>query len=123
MEVLIISKGTEMLCVPVERLVYVASEGNYSKVVTQDNRHRIVSFQLGQIEDLIDGQLGDAASRFTRLGRCLIVNVDFVYFIDISKQLLILSDCLDFYKELSVPREPLIKLKAYLEALTAYGKQ
>ena len=112
-----------MLCVPVERLVYIASEGNYSKVVTQDNRHHIVSFQLGQIEDLIDGQLGEAASRFTRLGRGLIVNVDFVHFIDISKQLLILSDCLNLYKELSVPREPLIKLKAYLEALTAYGKQ
>lgn len=123
MEVLIISKGTEMLSVPVERLVYVASEGNYSKVVTQDNRHRIVSFQLGQIEDLINERIGDAASRFTRLGRCLIVNMDFVYFIDISKQTLILSDCLSYYEELSAPREPLIQLKAYLEALTAYGKQ
>ena len=123
MEVLIISKGTEMLSVPVERLVYVASEGNCSKVVTQDSRHRIVSFQLGQIEDLINKQIGDAASRFTRLGRCLIVNVDFVYFIDISKQTLILSDCLNFYEELSAPRESLIKLKAYIEALTAYGIQ
>ena len=49
--------------------------------------------------------------------------MDFVYFIDISKQTLILSDCLSYYEELSAPREPLIQLKAYLEALTAYGKQ
>jgi DNA-binding LytR/AlgR family response regulator len=122
MEVLVISKGTEMLCVPVDRLVYISSDGNYSTVVTQDNRKQIVSYQLGQIEDLIDEQLGDDGSRFTRLGRCLIVNVDFVYFVDISKQRLILSDCLNFYEELTASREVLIKLKAYKEALRKYGK-
>jgi hypothetical protein len=75
-----------MLCVPVDRLVYFSADGNYTTVVTQDNRKQTVSFQLGQIEDLIDDQLGDAGSRFTRLGRGLIVNVDFVHFVDISKQ-------------------------------------
>lgn len=123
MELLVISKGTEMLCVPVDRLVYVAAEGNYSTVVTQDNRRHIVSFQLGQIEDLIDEQLGDAGSRFTRLGRGLIVNVDFVFFIDISRQRLVLSDCLNCYHELSASREVLIKLKAYKEALKKYGQR
>ena len=123
MEVLIISKGTEMLCVPVDRLAYVSSDGNYSTVVTLDSRQHIVSYQLGQVASLIEEQIGDAASRSSRLGRCLIVNLDFVFFIDISKQVLILSDCLHFYEELSAPREALIKLKAYLEALTAYGKQ
>jgi DNA-binding LytR/AlgR family response regulator len=123
METLVISKGTEMLCVPVDRLVYILSDGNYSTVVTQDNREQIVSYQLGQIEDIIDAQLGDAGSRFTRLGRCLIVNVDFVYFVDISKQRLILSDCLNCYHELTASRDVLIKLKAYKEALKQYGKQ
>jgi DNA-binding LytR/AlgR family response regulator len=123
MEVLVISKGTEMLCVPVDRLVYFSADGNYTTVVTQDNRQQTVSFQLGQIEDLIDDQLGDAGSRFTRLGRGLIVNVDFVHFIDISKQRLVLSDCLACYHELTASREVLIKLKAYKEALRAYGKE
>lgn len=123
MESLVISRGTEMLCVPVERLVYVSSDGNYSTVVTQDNRRQTVSYQLGQIEDIIDEQLGDAGSRFTRVGRGLIVNVDFVYFIDISKQRLVLSDCLNCHHELTASREVLIKLKAYKEALNKYGKQ
>lgn len=121
METLVISRGTEMLCVPVDRLVYISSDGNYSTVITRDNRRQTVSYQLGQVEDLIDGQLGDSASRFTRVGRGLIVNVDFVYFIDISKQRLILSDCLNCYYELSASREVLIKLKAYKEALRKYG--
>ena len=122
MEVLVISRGTEMLCVPVDRLVYFSADGNYTTVVTQDNRRQTVSFQLGQVEDIIDEQLGEAASRFTRLGRGLIVNVDFVHFVDISKQRLVLSDCLNCYHELSASREVLIKLKAYKEALRAYGK-
>ena len=121
METLVISRGTEMLCVPVDRLVYISSDGNYSTVITRDNRRQTVSYQLGQVEDIIDGQLGDSASRFTRVGRGLIVNVDFVYFIDISKQRLILSDCLNCYYELSASREVLIKLKAYKEALRKYG--
>lgn len=112
-----------MFCVPVERLVYFSSDGNYSTAVTQDNRRQTVSYQLGQIEDIIDEQLGDAGSRFIRVGRGLIVNVDFVHFIDISKQRLVLSDCLNCYHELTASREVLIKLKAYKEAMKKYGNQ
>ena len=105
-----------MLRVPASRLVYVSAEGNYSNVVTQDNKKRIVSFQLGQVEDLIGNQLGDEGGNFVRLGRGLIINTDFVYFIDITKQCLILSDCEGCYHELTASREVLIKLKAYIDA-------
>ena len=92
-KVIVISRGTEMLRVPSRRLVYISADGNYSNVVTQDNRTRIVSFQLGQLEDMIGNQLGDEGANFIRLGRGLIINLDFVYWIDIAKQSLILSDC------------------------------
>ena len=46
---IILSKGTELLRIPADRLVYVAADGNYSTVVTQDNRKTMVSLQLGQI--------------------------------------------------------------------------
>lgn len=116
-QVIVISKGTELLRVPSARLVYISADGNYSNVVTQDNRSMMVSYQLGQIEDLIATQLGDVGDNFLRLGRGLIINSDFVYSIDIAKQRLILSDCLNCYHELSASREVLIKLKAYLDAL------
>ena len=106
-----------MLRVPASRLVFVSADGNYANVVTQDNRSQMVSFQLGQIEDLIGDQLGDSGGNFIRLGRGLIINMDFVYWVDIAKQQLILSDCVGFYHELSASREVLIKLKAYMEAL------
>ena len=120
-QVVVISKGTELLRVPSARLVYISADGNYSNLVTQDNRSRMVSFQLGQLEDIIGEQLGDSGNNFIRLGRGLIINSDFVYSIDIAKQQLILSDCLDCYHELSASREVLIKLKAYLDAIAKNG--
>lgn len=120
-KVIVISKGTELLRIPADRLVFVSAEGNYSEVVTQDNRKRIVSFQLGQIEDMIGDQLGDEGSNFIRLGRGLIINLDFVYWVDVAKQTLILSDCAGCYHELTASREVLIKLKAYIDAIVKNG--
>ena len=116
-EQIIISKGTELLRIPARRLVFISSEGNYSNVVTLDNRKRLVTYQLGQLEDMIADQLGDKGFNFLRLGRSLIINTDYIYVIDIAKQQLILSDCAGCYHELSASREVLIKLKAYIESL------
>lgn len=121
--VVVISKGTELLRVPSARLVYISADGNYSNIVTQDNRSMMVSYQLGQIEDMIGNQLGESGNNFIRLGRGLIINSDFIYSIDVAKQRLILSDCLNCYHELSASREVLIKLKAYLDALIQNGRQ
>jgi DNA-binding LytR/AlgR family response regulator len=110
-----------MLRVPASRLVYVSADGNYANVVTQDNRRQMVSFQLGQVEDMIGDQLGEEGGKFVRLGRSLIINTDFVYWVDIAKQQLILSDCVQCYHELTASREVLIKLKAYIDVMTSHG--
>lgn len=120
-KVIIISKGTELLRIPIRNMVYISADGNYSNIVTLDHRSKMVSFQLGQLEDMIGNQLGELGNNLIRLGRGLIINSDFVYSIDISKQQLILSDCQGFYHELSASREVLIKLKSYLDALIQNG--
>lgn len=113
---IVISKGTEFLRVPSDRLMYISSDGNYSNVVTLDGEKLLVSLQLGQIKDLIGDQLGDHSGNFLRLGRSLIINVNYIYLIDIAKQL-ILSDCAGSKHDLTASREVLIKLKAYMEAI------
>ena len=116
--ILVISKGTELLRVPAEHLVYIKADGNYCHVHTRIGKEQMVSFQLGQIEDMIEEQLGKDGINFVRLGRGLIVNTDFVYFIDITKQRLVLSDCVScfFEEDLKASRDVLIKLKAYIDA-------
>lgn len=105
-----------MLVVPTDKLVFISADGNYSDVHTLDGRAYMVSFQLGQLEDLIGDQLGDEGGRFIRLGRGYIINMDYVFLIDVAKKRLILSDGGGFYQELEPSREVLIKLKSYLEA-------
>lgn len=116
MKHILLSRNTELLRIHPDRLIYISSDGNYSNVVTLDNRSRLVTYQLGQIEDMIGEQLGDEGSIFLRLGRALIINTNYIHFIDISKQQIILSDCAGCYHELSASREVLIKLKAYIES-------
>lgn len=118
-----ISKGTEFLRIPADHLVFISADGNYSNVVTRDGKSALVSFQLGQVEDLIADQLGDGGGQFIRLGRGLIINIHFVYRIDIATQQLVLSDCNGCYHELSASREVLIKLKAYMETLMKLGNE
>ena len=105
-----------MLRIPLDKLVYISADGNYSDVYTLDGRPRMVSYQLGQLEDMIGDQLGEEGSRLIRLGRGYIINMEYVHLIDISKRRLVLSDCERFYQELEPSREVLVKLKAYLDA-------
>lgn len=114
---IVISKGTELLRVPQDCLMYVSSDGNYSNVVTQDGHTYLLCLQLGQIEDLIGDQLGDDGGNFLRIGRRLIINTDFIYLIDVTKQLLILSDCKGSRHELTASYEALSKLKTYVETI------
>ena len=113
----VISRGTELLRIPEENLIYVSAEGNYSTAVTRDGREYLVTFQLGQIEDQLADQLGEQGMHFLRLGRGLIINIDYIFLIDVSKQKLVLSDGDRVYHELSASKEVLAKLKAYIESL------
>ena len=115
---IVISKGTELFMIPARRLVYISSDGNYSNAVTQDGRSILLSYQLGQLEDIISEQLADTGFDFIRLGRKLIVNMDYVHYIDTARQQLILSDCVSCRHELTASREVLAQLKAYIEAST-----
>ena len=93
----------------------MTAEGNYSYVSTLDGRETLVSLQLGQIEDLLSQQLGSGNRNFLRVGRGLIINLDYLNHIDVSKQVLVLSDCRRLRKELSASRDALIKVKELVE--------
>jgi|GEM_PF-155125 len=116
---LVISKGTELHRFPLEALVYITAEGNYSEAFTLDGRKALISMQLGQIHLLMEQQLGNVRSNFIRLGRGLIINKEYIYHIDISKKLLIMSDCRNHFYQLSASREALLKLKEYMESTAA----
>ena len=114
-EHIVIIKGTELHRFPLDALICISADGNYSYVMTVDGRETLICLQLGQVETLMARQLGAGITNFIRLGRGLIINLDYINHIDISRQIIIMSDCRRIRKEFSASREALIKLKELVE--------
>lgn len=112
---LIISTSNDLVRIAPERVVYISSDGNYSTLVQADGEMRMLSFQLGQLERLIASQLGSEGNTFIRIGKSLIINRSYIYYINVAKQRLVLSDITTVNHSVSASREALKQLKELLE--------
>lgn len=116
-KVLIISNSNELVRVKPERVVYVESDGNYSTMVLHDKTEHVFTMNLAHCQELIEKQLGKDAETFIRIGKQLIINRDYIFKINQTKQQLIMSDmALNHAFTLSASKEALKQLKAYLES-------
>ena len=99
-----------------ERIVYISSDGNYSTMVLHDKTEHLFTFNLSHFQKLIEKQLKDEASQFIRIGKSLIINRDYIYRINLTKQQLVMSDmALNQAFMLSASKEALKQLKQLLE--------
>lgn len=112
---LIFATAAEMLRVPDDSVAFVMADGNYSSITLVDGNSFVVTLQLGQIERRIAEMLDHDDNRFIRIGKSLIVNRDFIAYINPSRQKMVLSDCRTFRHELSASKEALKALKELLE--------
>ena len=111
-----ISTKTELIRFPSDRLMFISAEANYSMIHLEDGFSYLVAYQIGQLEDMITDQLGEARMHFLRIERSLIVNTNFILLIDTAEKKLIISNCRGQSHELSASREALIQVKYYLES-------
>ena len=114
---LTISNSKELLRLPTDNIVYVAGGGDYSDIMMADGKKRTVTCQLGQIEDMLSAQLGQNGSHLVRIGQSLIINMNYLSYINPSKKQIILSDCKSLEFSLSASREALTDLKIYFDSL------
>ena len=89
---IIITTVNELVRVYPERIVYISSDGNYSVMVLHDKTEHLFSFNLSHFQQIIEKQMREEASLFIRIGKSLIINREYIYKINLGKQLLILSD-------------------------------
>ena len=121
-KVLIISNANELVRIKPERVIYVLSDGNYSTMVLHDETKLVFTMNLAHCQQLIEEQLGKEAETFIRIGKQLIVNRAYIFKINPTKQLLIMSNMeVNQAIELQASKEALKQLKAYLESTT--GKE
>lgn len=112
---LIVTTSNDLVRIAPDRIVYISSDGNYSTLVQADGEMRMLSYQLGQIEKIIAMQLGAEGNMFIRIGKSLIINRSYIYYINVPKQKLILSDIATFNHTVVASKEALKQLKELLE--------
>lgn len=112
---MIISTSNDLVRIAPDRIVYISSDGNYSTLMQADGDMRMLSFQLGQIEKMIANQLGADGNIFIRIGKSLIINRSYIYYINVPKQKIVLSDVATVNHTVTASREALKQLKELLE--------
>lgn len=114
-EYLVISTSVDLVRVASEEIVFISSDGNYSSFFFTNGESRVVTLQLGQVERLLAEQLAHSGADFIRIGKCLIINRNFISYINLPKQQLVLSDGRSASHTLTASREALKQLKELIE--------
>ena len=113
---LIISNTVELVRLHSEDILSIEADGNYSNLYIVGEEERMVLGQLGQLERMIGEQLGEEASAFIRVGRSLIINRNYIYYINPSHLVLIMRDPYGRKHEIKkASHESLKNLKEFIE--------
>lgn len=91
----------------VQKIVYFEGDGNYTYIVSANQQKVCITMNLAHTEESLATQLGKRAKMFMRVGKRFIVNMNYVYQVDIQKQSLVLSDYERFLCQLPVSKEAL----------------
>lgn len=112
---LLFSTSTELIRVPADSVVYISADGNYSSIIMADGGEYVLTLQLGHMEKRISEMVENNDTRFIRIGKSLIVNQEYITFINPARQKMVLSDCINFRYELAASKEALKALKDFIE--------
>ena len=101
----------ELLKVDLKRVVYFEAETNYTKIVSANGLSNLVLMSLGKMEEFLSARAKEDPRTFARIGKRYIVNLSYIYRINVLKQELTLSDQRFFTQTLSISKDALKKLK------------
>ncbi len=118
-KVLFLNSRDEFYRVGIADIAYFESDGNYTNFVLGNKLKGTVCMNLSQMQKVLSDTLKEEASVFARIGKRFIVNLNYVYHIEVLRQRLTLSDGKRFAYQLPVSREALKKLKElYVRSIT-----
>ena len=101
----------ELLRIDFSKIVYFEADGNYTDIVMVNKLRAAVCMNLGEMEKAIAAQIGDEAKTFMRIGKRFIINIRYVYSINVLKQQLVLSDYDHFAFQVNISKDALKKMK------------
>ena len=108
---LYLNSRDEFYRIDISKIVYFESEGNYTNIVMTNKMKGTVCVNLSKMQEILATSLKEAASGFARIGKRHIVNLNFIYRIEILRQRLVLSDGDNFDYQLNISKDALKKLR------------
>ena len=111
MNMLYFNTRDELHRIDVSKVVYFEADGNYTHIVMVNKLRSSICINLGEMEKNLAGQLGTTENTFMRIGKRFIINMRYIYQINVLKQQLILSDYNHFAFQVSISKDALRKMK------------
>ncbi len=110
-EFLFLNSRDELLRLDINKIVFFEGEGNYTSIVSANKLKGVVCINLAKIQELLNEKLREHSVIFARVGKRYIINLDYIYSINVIKQKLTLSDGYMFAYQLDIAKDALKKLK------------
>ena len=96
------------------QVICIEADGNYCNLHLSNGNEYLLSFQLGQVESMIKEQLLYSNHSFVRVGKSLIINMDELICVNITKQTLEMNQPSGERMLFNASREALKKLMNFL---------
>ena len=96
------------------KIVYMEGNGNYTNIVLVNKLKATVCMNLSDMQRHISESLRERATMFARIGKRFIVNLHFVYQINVLRQILTVTDGVNFAFQLGISKEALRQLKTLM---------
>lgn len=110
-EYLYLNSRDELLRLDINNIVFFEGEGNYTNIISANKLKGVVCLNLSRIQAILDEKLKEHSIIFARVGKRYIVNLNYIYSINLIKQKLVLSDGYMFAFQLDIAKDALKKLK------------
>ncbi len=101
----------EFLKIDLSKIVYFEAEGNYTKIMVANGLESMVCMGLSKMEQFISATIQKKSSTMARIGKRFIINLAYIYRINVLQQELILSDQKSFTYKLNISKDALRNLK------------
>lgn len=119
---LFLNSRDEFLRIDISRIAYFEADGNYTNIMMANGLKGIVCMNLAKMKEVLEASLKEKAAIFARIGKKYIINLGFVFKVDVARQNLVLSDGVSFSYTLNVSKDALKALKDVFVTSISSGK-
>ena len=110
-DIIIFNSRDQLLRIDSGQIAYCEADGNLTHIVATGGLKVTVGMSLAQMELQLARSSAQGRRRFLRVGKRFIVNMDFIFQVNMQRQLLVLADYAGMHVGLPVSKDALKRVK------------